>query len=128
MKKLLSILVALVLIVVTPVAAEAFSDGTDEIHWQYHVDIPGLQTMDGYYPLTGIVTEVESVDSETDLITITCANGNMFSWYSDASDCWEINDIASCIMDANDTKYVYDDEVVLAHYAGGLKHFAQYAK
>lgn len=70
--------------------------------------------MDGYYPLTGIVTEVESVDSETDLITITCANGNMFSWYSDASDCWELYDFASCIMDANDTKYVYDDEVVLA--------------
>ena len=129
MKKLLSILVAL-LAVATPVAAaEEFTDGTEsEIHWQYHIDIPGLQTMNGYYPLTGIVTEVESVDSETDLITITCANGNMFSWYSDASDCWELNDLASCLMDSKGTKYVTDDEVLLAHYAGGLKHLEQYAK
>ena len=123
MKKLLFILVAL-LAVATPVTAVDFTDGTEsEI-----LDIPGLQTMDGYYPLTGIVREVVSVDSETDLITITCANGNMFSWYSDASDCWELYDLASCIMDANDTKYVYDDEVVLAHYAGGLKHFVQYTR
>lgn len=130
MKKLLSILVALALVVATPVAAaEEFTDGTEsEIHWQYHIDIPGLQTMNGYYPLTGIVTEVESVDSETDLITITCANGNRFSWYADSSDCWELYDLASCIMYANGTKRVYDDEVVLAHYAGGLKQFARYAR
>ena len=130
MKKLLAVLLTVLFAVATPVsAAEEFSDGTEsEIHWQYHVDIPGLETMNGYYPLTGIVTEVESIDSETDLITITCANGNMFSWYSDVSDCWELNDIASCIMYTNDTKRVYDDEVVLAHYAGGLKHLAQYAR
>lgn len=80
-----------------------------------------------FYPLTGIVTEIEyDVEPEVDLVTITCSNGNMFSWYADAGD-YEINDLASCIMDSKGTKYVTDDEVLLAHYAGGLKHFEQYA-
>lgn len=122
MKKLLFILVAL-LAVATPVtAAEDFTDGTEsEI-----LDIPGLQTMNGYYPLTGIVTEVESVDLETDLVTITCANGNMFSWYTDSSDCWEVYDLASCIMGSNGTPVVEDDEVIMAYYAGGLDQLAKY--
>ena len=104
-----------------------FSDGTG-YYIQYHEDIPGLQTKNGYYPLTGIVTEINyEVEPEVDEVTITCANGNRFSWYADSSDCWELHDLASCIMYANGTKRVYDDEVVLAQYAGGLKHFEQYA-
>ena len=79
------------------------------------------------YPLTGIVTEVEHME-DTDLVTMTCANGNQFSWYADAEDCWSINDLASCIMNSNGTEIVYDDEIVDAQYAGGLKHFAQYAR
>lgn len=79
------------------------------------------------YPLTGIVTEVEHME-DTDLITMTTAIGNQFSWYADAEDCWAINDLASCIMNSNGTNEVYDDEIVDAHYAGGLKQFAQYAR
>lgn len=79
------------------------------------------------YPLTGIVTEVEHME-DTDLITMTTANGNQFSWYADAEDCWSINDLASCIMESNGTEIVYDDEIVDAHYAGGLKQFARYAR
>lgn len=72
--------------------------------------------------------EIEcDVEPEVDLVTITTANGNMFSWYTDAGD-YEINDLASCLMDSKGTKYVTDDEVLLAHYAGGLKHLEQYAK
>ena len=71
------------------------------------------------YPLTGIVTEVEHME-DTDLITMTTANGNQFSW--------SINDLASCIMESNGTEIVYDDEIVDAHYAGGLKQFARYAR
>lgn len=105
-----------------------FSDGTG-YYIQYHEDIPGLQTKNGYYPLTGIVTEINyEVEPEVDEVTITCANGNMFSWYADSSDCWELYDLASCIMYANGTKKVYDDEVVLAQYAGGLKHFEKIQK
>ena len=101
-----------------------FSDGTG----YYTDDIEGISTLDNLYPLTGIVTEIEyDVEPEVDLVTTTCSNGNMFSWYADAGD-YEINDLASCIMDSKGTKYVTDDEVLLAHYAGGLKHFEQYAK
>lgn len=100
-----------------------FSDGTE----YYTEDIEGISTLDNLYPLTGIVTEIKyDIEPEVDLVTITCSNGNMFSWYADAGD-YEINDLASCIMDPKGTKYVTDDEVLLAHYAGGLKHFEQYA-
>ena len=115
----------------TPVSAReitsgtlyGFSDGTG----YYTDDIEGISTLDNLYPLTGIVTEIEyDVEPEVDLVTTTCSNGNMFSWYADTGN-YEINDLASCIMDSKGTKYVDDDEVLLAHYAGGLKHFEQYA-
>lgn len=101
-----------------------FTDGTGYYHEEN--EIPELSNVNGLYPLTGIVTDIEyDVEPEVDLVTITCANGNMFSWYADTGD-YEINDLASCIMDSKGTKYVDDDEVLLAHYAGGLKHFEQY--
>lgn len=103
-----------------------FTDGTG--YYQEENEIPELSNINGLYPLTGIVTEIEcDVEPEVDLVTITTANGNMFSWYADAGD-YEINDLASCLMDSKGTKYVTDDEVLLAHYAGGLKHLEQYAK
>lgn len=103
-----------------------FTDGTG--YYQEESEIPQLSNVNGLYPLTGIVTEIEcDVEPEVNLVTITTANGNMFSWYTDAGD-YEINDLASCIMDSKGTKYVTDDEVLLAHYAGGLKHLEQYAK
>lgn len=99
-----------------------FSDGTG----YYTEDIEGISTIDNLYPLTGIVTEIEyDVEPGVDLVTITCSNGNMFSWYADAGN-YEVNDLVSCLMDSKGTKYVTDDEVLLAHYAGGLKHFEQY--
>mgnify|MGYP000009429161 FL=1 len=103
-----------------------FTDGTGYYHEEN--EIPELSNVNGLYPLTGIVTEIEyDVEPEVDLVTITCSNGNMFSWYADTGN-YEINDLASCIMDSKGTKYVDDDEVLLAHYAGGLKHLEQYAK
>lgn len=77
------------------------------------------------YPLTGIVTEVEHME-DTDLITMTTANGNQFSWYVDSTDGWYINDLASCIMNSNGTDEVYDDEIVDAHYVGTLDQLSQY--
>lgn len=104
-----------------------FTDGTGYYHEEN--EIPELSNVNGLYPLTGIVTEIEyDVEPEVDEVTITCANGNRFSWYADSSDCWELYDLASCIMYANGTKKVYDDEVVLAQYAGGLKHFEKIQK
>lgn len=77
------------------------------------------------YPLTGIVTEVEHME-DTDLITMTTANGNQFSWYADSIDDWFINDLVSCIMNSNGTDEVYDDEIVDVHYVGTLDQLSQY--
>lgn len=108
-------------------ALYTFTDGTGYDQEESGNEIPQLSNVNGLYPLTGIVTEIKyDIEPEVDLVTITCSNGNMFSWYADAGD-YEINDLASCIMDSKGTKYVTDDEVLLAHYAGGLKHFEQYA-
>ncbi len=102
-----------------------FTDGTGYYHEEN--EIPELSNVNGLYPLTGIVTEIKyDIEPEVDLVTITCSNGNMFSWYADSSDCWMLNDLASCIMDNKGTKYVTDDEVLLAHYAGVLEHFEKY--
>uniref|UniRef100_UPI003AB24863 hypothetical protein n=1 Tax=Butyribacter intestini TaxID=1703332 RepID=UPI003AB24863 len=66
-----------------------FSDGTG----YYTDEIEGISTLDNLYPLTGIVTDIQSGENpEVDLVTITCSNGNMFSWYADAGD-YEINDL-----------------------------------
>lgn len=109
-------------------ALYTFTDGTGYYQEESGNEIPQLSNVNGLYPLTGIVTEIKyDIEPEVDLVTITCSNGNMFSWYADTGN-YEINDLASCIMDSKGTKYVDDDEVLLAHYAGGLKHLEQYAK
>ena len=110
MKKLLTVVLTTMMIA-TPVSAAPTTDGECK----------------DLYTLTGIVTEVEHME-DTDLITMTTVNGNQFSWYADAEDCWSINDLASCIMESNGTEIVYDDEIVDAHYAGGIKQFARYAR
>lgn len=110
MKKLLALALAIMMIT-TPTKAAPTTDGECK----------------DLYPLTGIVTEVKRIE-DLDLVTMTCANGNQFSWYADAEDCWSINDLASCIMESNGTEIVYDDEIVDAHYVGRLKQFAQYAR
>ena len=110
MKKLLALALAIMMIT-TPTKAAPTTDGECK----------------DLYPLTGIVTEVKRIE-DLDLVTMTCANGNQFSWYADAEDCWAINDLASCIMNSNGTEIVYDDGIVDAHYVGRLKQFAQYAR
>lgn len=61
-------------------------------------------SIDGkYYPLTGSVTEVvpNNLNTSEEVITFTCSNGNMFSFTAPNTDCWEVNDLVSCIMDNN---------------------------
>ena len=108
MKKLLAVVLTTMMIA-TPVSEAPTTDGE-------YKDL---------YPLTGIVTEVEHME-DTDLITMTTANGNQFSWYTDSTDDWFINDLASCIMNSNGTDEVYDDEIVDAHYVGTLDQLSQY--
>lgn len=108
MKKLLAVVLTIMMIA-TPVSAAPTTDGECK----------------DLYPLTGIVTEVEHME-DTDLITMTTANGNQFSWYADSIDDWFINDLVSCIMNSNGTDEVYDDEIVDAHYVGTLDQLSQY--
>lgn len=108
MKKLLAVVLTTMMIA-TPVSAAPTTDGECK----------------DLYPLTGIVTEVEHME-DTDLITMTTANGNQFSWYADSIDDWFINDLVSCIMKSNGTDEVYDDEIVDAHYVGTLDQLSQY--
>lgn len=94
-----------------------FSDGSDFF----------LPTTDlgNIYPLTGLVTHIEyEAIPENDLVFITCANGNEFSFYAPITDCWMEDDLATCIMDSKGTRIVYDDEVLKAHYAGTLEQFS----
>lgn len=108
MKKLLALAMATMMIT-TPTKAAPTTDGECK----------------DLYPLTGIVTEVERIE-DLDLVTMTTANGNQFSWYADSTDDWCINDLASCIMNSNGTDEVYDDEIVDAHYTGTLNQLSQY--
>ena len=109
MKKLLAVVLTTMMIA-TPVSAAPTTDGECK----------------DLYPLTGIVTEVHEVDKDSDLVTMTTANGNQFSWYADSIDDWFINDLVSCIMNSNGTDEVYDDEIVDAHYVGTLDQLSQY--
>ena len=74
-----------------------------------------------FYPLTGIVTNIFPLTSKEDQITITCANGNIFQFRDNTESCWDVGDLASCMMDNNGTEYVTDDEVITAMYAGSLE-------
>lgn len=74
-----------------------------------------------FYSLTGIVTNIFPLTSKEDQITITCANGNIFQFRDDTESCWDVGDLASCMMDNNGTEYVTDDKVITAMYAGSLE-------
>ena len=76
------------------------------------------------YPATGIVITIAH-GSEYEDITIEHANGNLFKFTAPATDCWELGDLASCIMDSNGTPdSVYDDKVLSAWYCGSPEQFA----
>lgn len=72
------------------------------------------------YPLTGIVTDIDTYE-EYDVVTIVCGNGNMFQFSAPTTDCWDLYDLATCIMNNNGTDYVEDDQVLSALYAGSIE-------
>ena len=124
MKKraLLTTIATITLALTAPITVKAadtffqFSDGTG----YYIEDAAHL------YPLTGIVTHIEyEAIPEQDLIIITCGNGNEFSFYAPVGDDWETEDLASCIMDSKGTPLVYDDEIIIAKYAGVTEQFEE---
>ena len=84
-----------------------------------------IENLNHIYPETGLVTEIEAVDEDTYLLTITVANGNMFCYETEDCD-WFVNDFASMLMDNNGTDNIYDDIIIKCQYSGVIEHFEQY--
>lgn len=84
-----------------------------------------VEDLNHLYPETGLVTEIETINEDTYLLTITVANGNMFCYETEDCD-WFVNDFASMLMDNNGTDNVYDDIIIKCQYSGVMKHFEQY--
>ena len=67
-----------------------------------------------FYPLTAQV-----VDLNREADTVTCVDGAGRMWAFCGVEDWQINDLASLLMDNNGTvKTIYDDIIIMAHYAG----------
>ena len=122
------IAVALLTIVSAVTGSTAVSASADNsCFFSFDSNVSGyyLENANHLYPLTGIVTEVEVAESDIYIITATTGNGNQFSWLTVDCD-WDINDLASMIMDSKGTETVLDDAVILANYAGVTEHFEQW--
>lgn len=141
MKKIKSIIVFLItLITCTTVAAipvgatetkictdpsilSTFTDGFTDKNISDDIDRIDTFINGNFYPATGIVVTIAH-GSEYEDITIEHANGNLFKFTAPATDCWELGDLASCIMDSNGTPdSVYDDKVLSAWYCGSPEQF-----
>ena len=78
-----------------------------------------IMVKNNIYPETAMIT---NIDAENNLITVTCGNGNMFSFYSESED-WICGDLCSLIMYNNRTVIVDDDKVIKSKYSGYLELF-----
>ena len=70
---------------------------------------------------------ITDINAESGLITATCANGNMFSFY-DTEETWICGDLCSLIMYDRGTPSVLDDVVVKARYGGFVELFEEIEK
>lgn len=85
------------------------------------VIILGIITVSNFHSRVAMVTEI---DTENNLITVTCGNGNIFSFYTDIED-WCCGDLCSLIMYDKGTDIVYDDIIVSARYDGYVELFEE---
>lgn len=68
-----------------------------------------------FYPLT---VKITSLDKENDIVY--CVDGSGFLWSFFGCEDWEVNDIASLLMNSHGTDIIYDDEIVLTHYSANI--------
>lgn len=80
----------------------------------------GLIAQGFLYPETMIITEI---DEAQDLVTLECANGNVFEFYGIED--YAEGDLVSMIMYNNGTELVYDDVILDAEYAGTAEMFLE---
>lgn len=71
------------------------------------------------YPQTAVITEI---DESTETITVTCSNGNRFSFRSAPED-WFPGDLVSMTMHDNGTETVEDDRILQIRYSGTSEMF-----
>lgn len=74
-----------------------------------------------FHSRVAIITEI---DKGNNFITVTCGNGNTFSFY-DADEDWACGDLCSLIIYDNGTEDVYDDKVVCSRYGGYIELFEE---
>lgn len=72
------------------------------------------------YGITAIVTNVSQT---TDTVTIKDFNGNL--WQFKGIEDWEVDDIASCVMDNKGTAEIKDDVIVSVRYSGYWEGWAE---
>lgn len=65
------------------------------------------------YPAVGVV---DSIDFKNDLVTFEDYNGNL--WAIEGIEDWMVGDMGALLMDDMGTAIIYDDVIVMAHYAG----------
>ena len=63
-----------------------------------------------------LTTKVVELDRENDIVVCEDFNGNLWEFYG--CEDWQIDDVASLLMDDNGTSTIYDDEIVSARYNG----------
>lgn len=79
--------------------------------------VPGIKSHAAYgipnavYPDTMIVVDF---CYSTDEVILEDCTGNLWSFYG--IDDWEINDVASVLMNDKGTDEIYDDEIIMANY------------
>lgn len=71
------------------------------------------------YPQTAVITEISE---STETITVTCANGNRFSFHASPED-WFQGDLVSLTMHDNGTETVGDDRILQIRYSGTPEMF-----
>ena len=84
-----------------------------------------IVTQNNFHSRVAMITEI---DEENNLITVTCGNGNVFSFYDADNEDWICGDLCSLIMYDNFTDSVCDDVIVSARYGGFVRLFEDIEK
>lgn len=74
----------------------------------------GITACAEIYPTTFVVVEVND-----DTLSMADYNGNLWLW--EGAEDWTRGDIASALMDDNDTDIIYDDTIITIRYSRNIE-------
>lgn len=109
-RKMMAIFFMLVLVFTTPTFMLIDKANVND---KANAESEKLYNIENLYPLSTTVTDV---NYNTDTVTCTDFNGN--KWEFKGCEDWQKGDIASLIMNDNDTEIIYDDDIIKAEYNG----------